>query len=141
MNFRKFGKNTRALSPVVASIILIAVAVAVSVFAAGWMGGMSLGLMGKAEKASITNVVITNTLPGGSAVCTVLNKGSSSVIVTSGTIDGTDWALAAPVTIAKDSASQVTLTLATGTPFSTGAQYTIKLITANGNTLVYTAPN
>ena len=54
--FRKFKKNSKALSPVVASIILIAVTVAVSVVVAAWMGGMTIGLMGNAEQVSVTNV-------------------------------------------------------------------------------------
>jgi flagellin-like protein len=49
--FNKIGKNAKALSPVVASIILIAVTVAVSVVVAAWMGGMSIGLMGNAENS------------------------------------------------------------------------------------------
>ena len=57
MNYiRKFKKNSKALSPVVASIILIAVTVAVSVVVAAWMGGMTIGLMGNAEQVSVTNV-------------------------------------------------------------------------------------
>ena len=60
MNYiRKFKKNSKALSPVVASIILIAVTVAVSVVVAAWMGGMTIGLMGNAEQASITNIGFT----------------------------------------------------------------------------------
>ena len=50
MNYRKFRKNAKALSPVVASIILIAVTVAVSVVVAAWMGGMTIGLMGQQNK-------------------------------------------------------------------------------------------
>jgi flagellin-like protein len=139
MKFGKFKENTEALSPVVATVILIAVAVAVSVGAAGWMGGMSIGFMGNAEQASIKNVVLTNTVPGGSVVCSVLNTGSASVTIISGTVDGAVWTLAAPVTIAKGSTSAVTITAAAGTPFSTGAQYSINLMTAKGNALVYTA--
>ena len=52
---RKIKKNSKALSPVVASIILIAVTVAVSVVVAAWMGGMSLGLMGNAEQVTASN--------------------------------------------------------------------------------------
>ena len=59
MNYiRKFKKNSKALSPVVASIILIAVTVAVSVVVAAWMGGMTIGLMGSAEQVSVTNVAM-----------------------------------------------------------------------------------
>ena len=57
MNYiRKFKRNSKALSPVVASIILIAVTVAVSVVVAAWMGGMTIGLMGNAEQVSVTNI-------------------------------------------------------------------------------------
>ena len=60
-SFRTIKKNAKALSPVVASIILIAVTVAVSVVVAAWMGGMSVGLMGNAEQATITNLAFNNT--------------------------------------------------------------------------------
>ena len=62
MNFRKlrkFARNAKALSPVIATIILIAVTVAVSVVVAGWMGGLTLGFMGNAESASITQATFT----------------------------------------------------------------------------------
>jgi len=55
MNFRKFRKNAKALSPVVASIILIAVTVAVSIAVAAWMGGMTVGFMGSSS-LTVTNV-------------------------------------------------------------------------------------
>ena len=60
---RKIKKNSKALSPVVASIILIAVTVAVSVVVAAWMGGMTIGLMGNAEQATITNIGFSDTGP------------------------------------------------------------------------------
>ena len=146
LNFRKlrkFAKNAKALSPVIATIILIAVTVAVSVVVAAWMGGLTLGFMGGAESASITNVILTNTSTGtpivysGTAVCTVQNTGSSTVSITSGTIDGT--AYAATGSINKGSSGPITITIAAGTPFSNSAEYTIKLMTAKGNTIVYTA--
>ena len=99
LNFRKlrkFAKNAKALSPVIATIILIAVTVAVSVVVAAWMGGLTLGFMGGAEQASITNAVLANTgtagaYTGGTAVCTVQNTGSASVTISSGTVDGVSW--------------------------------------------------
>ena len=42
---RKIRKNSKALSPVVASIILIAVTVAVSIAVAAWMGALTVGFM------------------------------------------------------------------------------------------------
>ncbi len=159
MNFRKlrkFAKNAKALSPVIATIILIAVTVAVSVVVAAWMGGLTLGFMGTAEQASITNVVLTNTyttganptLTGGTAVCTVQNTGSATVTISSGTVDGATWTVSGMTTattpvvslsIAKGTTSTITLTFSSTTvvPFSNSAQYTIKLTTAKGNTEVY----
>jgi len=46
MNYiRKFKKNSKALSPVVASIILIAVTSPLALSSPAWMGGMTIGLM------------------------------------------------------------------------------------------------
>ena len=63
MNFvrkmKKLQHNAKALSPVVASIILIAVTVAVSIAVAAWMGGLSSSFM-QTEQASITNVQFTS---------------------------------------------------------------------------------
>ena len=61
MNFvrkmRKLQHNAKALSPVVASIILIAVTVAVSIAVAAWMGGLSSSFM-QTEQVSIANASI-----------------------------------------------------------------------------------
>jgi archaeal type IV pilus assembly protein PilA len=52
---RKIRHDAKALSPVVASIILIAVTVAVSIAVAAWMGGMTIGFMGSSSM-TVTNV-------------------------------------------------------------------------------------
>jgi flagellin-like protein len=62
---RKLKKNAKALSPVVASIILIAVTVAVSIAVAAWMGALVVGQM-STEEVKITNVDFT----GADAVLT-----------------------------------------------------------------------
>ena len=51
----KILKNRKALSPVVASIILIAVTVAVSIAVAAWMGALTFSFMGT-EQAKITYI-------------------------------------------------------------------------------------
>ncbi|TRO53736.1 hypothetical protein E2P61_00520, partial [Candidatus Bathyarchaeota archaeon] len=52
---RKIRKNAKALSPVVASIILIAVTVAVSIAVAAWMGALTVGFMGSSS-VNINNI-------------------------------------------------------------------------------------
>ena len=157
MNFRKFKKNAKALSPVVASIILIAVTVAVSVVVAAWMGGMTIGLMGNAEQASITNVSLTTTANVGTASVTVQNTGAATVDLSSATIDGQAATItAATVTsgaqvltwtsgqVPIEKGNSVTITMTVGSaaapsPFVSSAEYTIKLMTAKGNTITNTA--
>ena len=136
MNYiRKFKKNSKALSPVVASIILIAVTVAVSVVVAAWMGGMTIGLMGNAEQATITNLGFGTS---GHIIATVQNTGNSviqlkNVYVNTADVSGTSTGLNAD--IAKGASATVDITIA----HSTGVDYTVKITTAKGNNLVLTA--
>ena len=145
MNFRKFRKNAKALSPVIATIILIAVTVAVSVVVAAWMGALTIGFMGNSEQASITNVVLSNVSGDGQDVITVQNTGSASVTINLATIDGKTATINSPTpaVIAKGSSVDVTITV-NAYPFANSAQYTIKLQTAKGNSLTtsasYTGP-
>ncbi len=144
-SFRTIKKNAKALSPVVASIILIAVTVAVSVVVAAWMGGMSVGLMGNAEQVTITNLVFDKA--DGKITATVQNLGKSDVIITQAYVTGTDVTSAAlsstagATTVAKGSTpSQIVLTITFNPTTSTllsGNEYTVKLVTSKANSLSY----
>lgn len=137
--YRKLRKNSKALSPVVASIILIAVTVAVSVVVAAWMGGMTIGLMGNAEQVSVSNGVFTSPT---AVELTVRNTGGATVTISSATIDGNSTSTLSPTTlnVAKGNADTLTLTLDTSDgEFNPGAQYEIRLVTAKGTTVVYSA--
>ena len=57
---RKFKKNMKAFSPVVATIILVAVAVAVSLAVTAWVGALTVGFMGSSS-ITITNVSFQGT--------------------------------------------------------------------------------
>jgi flagellin-like protein len=75
----KFSKNNRALSPVIASIILIAVVVAVSIAAASWMGSMSFNFMEVDELAFTGHLWASD---NSYADLSIRNLGTSSVTVT-----------------------------------------------------------
>ena len=154
--FRKFKKNAKALSPVIASIILIAVTVAVSVVVAAWMGALTLGFMGNAEQASIVNVSFVNVgtvdAPLLAMNATVINTGTNSITISSATIDGNSAALTATgslatagtgntpsFVIAKSDTGCFIITPIGSATFQDGAQYTLNLVTAKGHTLVDTA--
>jgi flagellin-like protein len=78
----KMRKSRKALSPVVASIILIAVTVAVSIAVAAWMGALTFNFMGS---SSLTITDVTWTPPSGdptnSIVLAVKNTGTKLVTV------------------------------------------------------------
>ena len=130
MNFRKFKKSTKGLSPVVASIILIAVTVAVSVVVAAWMGGMTIGLMGNAEQATITNIDTAGTL----VQVTVQNTGSTVVELKTGYINDVAGTMTATdLTIQKGGTLTVSIAGIIPAP---GDDITIKITTGKGNNLV-----
>jgi flagellin-like protein len=80
----KKARGKKALSPVVASIILIAVTVAVSIAVAAWMGALTFGFMGSSS-ITITNVDFQPS--GGSGlssnyiVLTLKNTGTKQVTI------------------------------------------------------------
>src|SRR3990170_4075221 len=75
---RKIRKNAKALSPVVASIILIAVTVAVSIAVAAWMGALTIGFMGGSEQVEIRNIAFPSNT---TMTMTVKNTGTSAVSI------------------------------------------------------------
>ena len=138
---RKLLKSKKALSPVVAAIILIAVTVAVSIAVAAWMGSMTFQFM-ETEQITITSMTFTNigVTDGGTIVVAVLNTGTTDVIITSVvTVTGNNVTagstVQASVTAGNPGAFIVTLTgeLAAGSP------YNVELLSTKGNKFTYTA--
>lgn len=80
---RKLLKSKKALSPVVAAIILIAVTVAVSIAVAAWMGALTFTWM-KTEEITITGVTFSSNT---NASITMVNSGAYSVAIVSAKVD------------------------------------------------------
>jgi flagellin-like protein len=132
---RKMRKNVKALSPVVASIILIAVTVAVSIAVAAWMGALVVGNM-STEEVKITNVEFSPT--GSWAYITAKNTGSSAVVITEAYV-GTALATAGLGTGQTIAANGVLYVNVTAPTFTEGQSYQFKLMSSKGNPFVYTA--
>jgi hypothetical protein len=137
MTYRKFRKNAKALSPVVASIILLTVAVAVSVASAAWLAGTTTGLMHSAEQVSIVDVEFPN---ANTIQVMVHNAAGTPSSITNAFINGVELS---PFTLVPSpQSSSITITLnASGnhTVLTSGASYTVKLITARGTSVVSAA--
>ena len=131
---RRLFKSKKALSPVVASIILIAVTVAVSIAVAAWMGALTFTFM-KTEELKITTLAWTST---SSATLSLQNSGTSPLTISSVKVNDASATIAgAPVTMIAGAKGDYLVTLTTGT-FSSGAKYEFVLSTATGNKYIYT---
>lgn len=69
--------DRRAIDPVIATVILVGVTVAIAVLASLWMGALT-GTYERTEELTITSV----SLSGNTATFYVTNKGTSDVIIT-----------------------------------------------------------
>jgi flagellin-like protein len=134
---RKLLKSKKALSPVVAAIILVAVTVAVSIAVAVWMGSLTTGFM-ETKEAIITNVVFTE---GGSPVAAisidadVSNTGTTPVTVAIAKVNGVSQTFsgtADPVTIAAGAEDTVVIDYTT---WVAGNKYKVTLFGSDGTLL------
>jgi archaeal type IV pilus assembly protein PilA len=106
---RKIRKSTKALSPVVASIILIAVTVAVSIAVAAWMGALTVGFMGSSS-LTITNVQFES--GNEFATLTVNNTGTKSVTISQIKVNNVGATISADQELTYDAGTGGTVELA-----------------------------
>lgn len=137
---RKIRKNTKALSPVVASIILIAVTVAVSIAVAAWMGALTVGFM-DTEQVAYSNVSFDTT--SNTVAFDLKNTGTSPlsisyIYVNDASATVTTGYTALPVTLDVNAASATSFNV-TVSSIITGGNYEIKVVTAKNNPFPYTA--
>jgi len=136
---KKLLKSKKALSPVVAAIILIAVTVAVSIAVAVWMGSLSFNFMAT-ENLSITKVAFSaNNSTHSTATLTVRNTGTTDVIITAAAVEGynvTAASISADKSIGEGTTDTVTVTLAGY--WVAGNLYNVELQSTKGNKFTYT---
>lgn len=138
----KILKNKKALSPVVASIILIAVTVAVSIAVAAWMGALTMGFMGGGEQLEVgtpwhwTGV---DTAPS-SVLINVTNSGGSTIVISSVRVGDNaasiseDWSSDSgtdPLNLAAGERAGLNVTYSGG--FDAGVLYTFTIVTQDNN--------
>jgi flagellin-like protein len=135
---RKMNKRSRkALSPVVASIILIAVTVAVSIAVAAWMGALTFSFTAT-EQISITNMAFD--VPQDIITITANNTGTTSVTINEAFVNNVkqntvDPNLPKDIPANQGVAFNVTVTAG----LNVGYSYQVKLVSSKGNQFLYTA--
>jgi len=132
----KILKSKKALSPVVASIILIAVTVAVSIAVAAWMGALTFTFTAT-EQVSITNMEFLGTTSKVIRL-TVNNTGTSPVTINEVWVNNVKYTATNP-TLPKTISANTGLLLDVTYTWTTGYNYQVKLVSARGNTFLYSA--
>ena len=130
MKMKKLWRSRKALSPVIAAIILIAVTVAVSIAVAAWMGALTFTWMGTEE---ITIDTLTWT-PNSAFTIKVDNTGTRDLTITQIQVNyGTPGNLAQPANLPLQltAASTITFTDITFT-YTNGTSYDISIVTSSG---------
>jgi len=126
----KILKSKRALSPVVASIILIAVTVAVSIAVAAWMGALTFTFTAT-EQVDIRNIAWHG--PNTGFNLTVYNTGTSSFTVTQIWINNVDKTsvsnIGTGLTIVDGGSDKINVNYA----YANGTNYEIAILTSKGN--------
>jgi len=133
-------RSRKALSPVVASIILIAVTVAVSIAVAAWMGALTFSFTAT-EQINITNMNFD--VPNKIVMVTANNTGTTSVTINEGWVNSEkqtnvkdETLTSLPVTLAANTGKIFNITLSA---MSAGYNYQVKLVSSKGNPFLYTA--
>jgi len=139
---KRLFKCRKALSPVVAAIILIAVTVAVSIAVAAWMGALTFTFM-KTEELK----VISYTWSGTTYIdLKVRNTGSSSLTMNSAEVNsgaptaydldtGTTGNQTSNVSVSPGSEKTVRIWHS----YTSGVKYEFAIVTAAGNRYTYTS--
>ncbi len=148
----KMFKSKKALSPVVAAIILIAVTVAVSIAVAAWMGALTIGFM-KTEELKITNNQWGGNSPYDNATLTVKNSGSNALTIDAVKVNsapallfkyrnpsgvGTYQLVTGGITLKAGETADIAVEISATAKFQSGTKYEITFHTAAGNNYPYT---
>ena len=131
----KMLRSRKALSPVVASIILIAVTVAVSIAVAAWMGALTFQFT-ETEQLQITHVEFypPNNATGRYLNVTISNTATSAATVSEVWVNNVrKW------TGQQQIASNGNATIDVPTNWVSGSNYEIKVVTTKNNPFLYLA--
>ncbi len=133
MKIGKFKVSQRAVSPVIATLLMIAVAVAASIIVYVWSIGLLGTLMGGGGSQTREQLILEaySWTAGGTLTFTVRNVGSATVTVASMYLGGTALTTGAALTVSIGSATQIYSATPTGT-YTSGAAYSLKLVSTTG---------
>jgi len=136
-------KSRKALSPVIASIILVAVTVAVSIAVAAWMGALTFSFT-KNDQFTVNSCTFFGTTPSYTAInMSIQNTGTSAWTISS---TGGQVNSLTGLTVKScgnggnlNCTNGKTINIYITTPCTSGNQYSITLLLSDGNKITYVA--
>ncbi|MEM4559457.1 MAG: archaellin/type IV pilin N-terminal domain-containing protein [Acidilobaceae archaeon] len=122
----------KAISPVVATVILIAVTIVIGVAVAGWLMGIWGGLGGTEALKIYPNATLEGSDKGTNLTFTVKNEGSRDAKLISVRVEGLgDCSNLQPEVVKVGAITTITCTINKGS--TPGAVYTVRVYTEAGN--------
>lgn len=141
IELKKTLKSKKALSPVVAAIILIAVTVAVSIAVAAWMGSLTFTFM-ETEELKITSIEFTSASALNDTITVnVLNTGTSDIsIVAAVSVSGLNvtGGTTTAATVGKGDTAIFVVAFTSPEEWCEGRTYNVELLSSKGNKFTYT---
>jgi len=141
MKIAKFRVRRKALSPVIATLLMVAIAVAAAIITYVWSMGLLGGLMGTGGSQTKEQLIIEayDWTTTGELKFVLRNVGSAQVQIAAIYLEGNS--LAAPVStvpIANTVSYSLSVPATIGTiTITSGASYVLKVISATGGTFTF----
>jgi flagellin-like protein len=134
MKIGKFKASRRAVSPVIATLLMIAIAVAASIIVYVWSIGLLGGLMQSGGGAQTAEQLVMEAYNGDTAV-TIRNVGTRDVSVVACYLDGTldGGCPSGGTTITKSNSTIFTLSAS-----PSAGSHVLKFVTQDGGVFVFT---
>jgi flagellin-like protein len=125
----KIHKSKKALSPVVASIILIAVTVAVSIAVAAWMGALTFNFMGT-EQMKISKCTWSWTAK--TFDLNINNTGTKDLTINQILVNYASSGVTQPTVLPYILKASTSVTLTVGYTYTNGTNYDISVVSSSG---------
>jgi len=140
MKIGKLRIRRKALSPVIATLLMVAIAVAAAIITYVWSMGLLGGLMGTGGSQTKEQLILEayDWKTSGTLKLTFRNVGSAQAVIAAIYLEGTDLT-AAVSTVSIGSIAVYSLTVPTS--LTAGASYVLKLATATGATFSFSVVN
>jgi flagellin-like protein len=126
-------KTKKGISPILATVILIAVTLVIAVGVIGWVMGI-WGSMGRTEMLSVTPIKLSST--DNKLELLIINQGQITATIKNITVEGLgacDDNISPTNVIQPGDSTTITCTISGTQVAVAGVVYTVKVITSSGN--------